>query len=77
MPRYRYEDYVMQFKLGDILTRQFLADMFGVGRATAKYHLERAVEAGLLRKQYGWCGKQSGWLYATPETMKQLPGTQQ
>jgi transposase len=63
---FRYHDYVGKFNSYDILSRSEIADLFGVGRSTATYHLERAVEEGLLEKQYGWLGKQSGWLYSKP-----------
>lgn len=68
----RYEDYVQVFNSGDILDRRFLAEHFGVGRSTAKYHLEKAVNARLLNKQWGWTGRMSGWLYALPDTMPRL-----
>lgn len=70
MPTYRWEDYVEVFELGEKLTRQHLASHFGVGGSTARYHLDRAVKNGKLNRVYGWLGKQSGWLYALPETMK-------
>ena len=72
MPQYRWLDYVEKFEDGSIMTRKDVALLFGVGRSTARYHLERAVESGELNKQYGWTGKQSGWLYALPTTMPRL-----
>ncbi len=75
MPRFRFEDYVHALELGDIVTRSWAMERFGVGRSTARYHLERAVSAGALNKQYGWAGKQSAWLYALPETLPRLAGT--
>jgi len=72
MERYRWLDYVNQFAPGDVASRQEVAQHFGVGRSTARYHLERAVKAGRLHKQYGWTGQQSGWVYALPETMEKL-----
>lgn len=74
MPRYRFEDYANKMKKGDIWARADFAALFGVGRSTAAYHLERAVNSGALNKQYGWCGKQSGWLYGLPATMPRLEG---
>lgn len=65
----RYEDYVNAFELGDAWGRADLAKRFGVSLSTARYHLERAVAVGLLHKQYGWLGRQSGWLYALPDTL--------
>lgn len=74
MPQYRYIDYVDQLGAGDQMSRQWFADLFGVGVSTARYHLERAVRAGELNKAYGFLGKQSGWLYALPSTMSRLEG---
>lgn len=71
---YRWREYVAVFELGEKLTRQHLANHFGVGCSTARYHLDRAVAAGALNRVYGWLGKQSGWLYALPETMPRLEG---
>lgn len=77
MPKYRYIDYVDLLNPGDCMTRQWFADVFGVGCSTARYHLERAVVAGELHKFYGWTGKQSAWLYGLPETLPKLvEGTQ-
>lgn len=72
--KYRFVDYVDQFEKGMLVSRTDAAMLFGVGRSTARYHLERAVKAGLLNKVYGWTGRQSGWLYALPETMPMLEG---
>lgn len=74
MPRFRWEDYLEMFGDKTILTRADLAKMFGVGGTTARYHLERAVDAGALNKQYGWVGGQSGWLYGLPSSMPRLEG---
>jgi len=74
MPRFRWEDYVNALKPGDIFARRVFAEHFGVGGSTARYHLERAVKAGKINKQYGWVGGQSGWLYGLPETMVRLEG---
>lgn len=74
MPRFRWEDYVGHFCEGDIFTRAHMAKCFGVGGSTARYHLERAVSAGALNKQYGWAGGQSGWLYGLPESMPRFEG---
>lgn len=74
MPKFRWMEYVNAFKPGKVGTRADLAEHFGVGRSTARYHLDRAVEAGKLNRAYGWTGKQSGWLYALPETMPRIKG---
>ena len=71
---FRWEDYVKAIGKAEIVTRNQMAEQFGVGRSTARYHLDRAVRKGALNKQYGWTGRQSGWLYAHPEKMPRLKG---
>lgn len=71
---FRWQDYVHMFEPGDLKSRQDLADIFGVGRSTSRYHLERAVKNGALNKMFGWTGLQSGWLYALPDTLPRLEG---
>lgn len=72
MPRFKFNDYVDEFEEGKVWGRGDLAALFCVSLGTARYHLERAVGAGLLNKQYGSLGIQSGWLYALPATMPRL-----
>lgn len=68
----RWCEYVDSFEHGDIKTRREVAQEFGVGWSTARYHLDRAVEAGFLNRQFGWTGKQTGWLYGLPCTIPKL-----
>lgn len=70
----RYEEYASLVGQGAILARKDFADAMGVSYTTAVYHVERAVNAGLLNKQYGYISKQPGWLYARPETLPRLVG---
>lgn len=69
-----WEEYVRAIGQGDIVTRSAMAEIMGVCKNTAAYHLERAVNAGALHKQLGWAGNQGGWVYALPDTMPQLEG---
>lgn len=70
----KYIEYAQAIEQGAIVTRQECAEHFGVSYSTARFHLDRAVEAGLLHKQYGFISEQPGWLYALPETMPRLGG---
>lgn len=74
MKQFRFMDYVDVVEEGTLYSRSDLAAAFGVGGSTARYHLERAVKEGELNKQYGWLGRQSGWLYGTPTTIPRLEG---
>jgi hypothetical protein len=70
-----YQIYPDYFKPGEILTRRQVAARVGRSYSVSVYHLERAVSAGLLNKQYGFSTNgQPGWLYALPGTMPRLVG---
>lgn len=69
-----YELYAEALEQGEQASREDIAFLMGVSYSTATYHLERAVRAGLLNKQYGYISKQPGWLYALPSTMPRLDG---
>jgi len=68
--------YPTLFVEGDVLTRKDVMDRAGRSYSTVVYHLERAVSAGLLHKQYGFSGEDNrpAWLYGLPETMPRLRG---
>lgn len=71
-----YHVYPGFFNRGDILNRSQVAERAGRSYSTVTYHLERAVSAGLLNKQYGFPADctQPAWLYALPEDMPRLEG---
>lgn len=70
-----YIEYPRLFAAGEILSRREIAERVGRSYSCAVYHLERAVSAGLLNKQYGFTTKyQPGWVYALPETMPRIRG---
>ena len=63
----RYVDLVGE---GDI-TRSEAADLMGVSKTTATYHLERAVIEGALERFYAWAkANQTGWAYRRPGSQK-------
>jgi len=70
----KYIEYANALGQGEILSRDDFAELMGASYSTATYHLERAVMAGLLNKQYGFISHQPGWLYALPSTMPRLAG---
>jgi len=71
----KFEEYVGQVGQGEIVTRKEMAARMCVCYSTAMYHLDRAVAAGLLNRQYGFASdSQPGWLYALPSTMPRLEG---
>lgn len=71
----KFEEYARAIGQGDIATRNDMAQMMGVCYSTAAYHLDRAVSAGLLNRQWGYVNDfQPGWLYARPATMPRLEG---
>lgn len=56
--------------------REQIARDFGVGKSTAKFHLENCVRRGLLVKFYGWLTDRSrGWIYIDPEEAPEIPLT--
>lgn len=57
---------------GEIVSRSIMARRMKVNTTTAKYHLERAVEAGEINRAWGSIGNQRGWVYALPSTMPKL-----
>jgi predicted ArsR family transcriptional regulator len=68
-----YEKIVCNMPEG--ITRAEAAELFGVSKATAKYHLEAAVEAGALEKVAEWATEnQIGWVYVQPVFAAQLRG---
>lgn len=67
-----YMEYADKVGQGEIVSRADMAERMGVGYSTAKYHLDRAVNAGLLNRAVVWIGRQTGWGYAQPETMPRL-----
>lgn len=67
-------NYVNAIEQGAMVTRDDMAQHFGVSNTTARYHLETAVKRGFLNKQIGFINNNSGWLYARPETMPRLDG---
>jgi hypothetical protein len=47
--------------------RKDIARDFEISKSTAKEHLEKAVQRGLLRKFYGWINRNyHGWIYIDP-----------
>lgn len=69
-----FEQYPLAIGAGQILSRNDFVEVMQKSYSTVVYHLERAVKAGLLNKQYGYIVEQPGWLYALPETMPRLEG---
>lgn len=68
--QYTFWDYVRQFREGEVLTRYQVADLMGVHYSTARYHLDRAVKAGYLNRNYFSSGtNQTVVGYALPSTM--------
>lgn len=67
-----YERYVRAIGQGEIVSRAEMAARMKVAYTTALYHLEKAVQSGLLNRQYGYIGRQPGWIYAHPDTMPRL-----
>ena len=70
----KFEEYVRVVGEGDILSRADFQELMAASYSTVVYHVERAVKAGLLNKQYGFISLQPGWLYALPATMPRLEG---
>jgi len=69
-----YNAWVDAIGQGEIVSRAQMAERMEASYSTANFHLERAVAAGLLNKQWGYIGKQSGWVYGSPETLPRLEG---
>ncbi len=59
-------DFVRMYPRG--VGRLDVAIDFGITKATAIEHLEKAVSRGLIRKAYTWVGPCSrGWIYFDPD----------
>jgi hypothetical protein len=70
----KFHHYAQKIPQGELWSRADFARVFGVHYTTAQYHVERAVEQGLLNRCLGWIEDKPGYLYAKPETMPNLPG---
>lgn len=67
------QQYALQVKPGEVLTRSQFADRVGRSKTTAFIqHIERAVYDGLLHKAEFYIGNNVGWGYALPDTMREL-----
>lgn len=64
----KHIEYASAIGVGEWLARSDLAQKFGVHYTTAEYHLERAVNQGLLKRCLGWIDNKPGYLYARIET---------
>jgi hypothetical protein len=71
----RFLEWVKAIGVGEVVSRQMMAERMNCNYSTARYHLERATLEGWLNKQYGYASeRQPGWVYALPETMPRLEG---
>jgi hypothetical protein len=67
-----YLEWADNIREGELVSRKQMAERMGAHYSTAMYHLERGVAEGVLDRQVGWVGRQTGWVYGHAETMPRL-----